>query len=120
MIKRYLLYLLRWQLSTPILAICISYFNRYGNFWATIIANFIGGLFFFWIDRLIFSKEVCDPIWEVKPKAVCCDCGKHARGYRLVYARNYDRRQDESPKYRCEECSKKKAELLKSDGVELD
>lgn len=56
MIKKYLLYLLRWQLSTPILAICLSFFN-FGNFWNTVLANLIGGLIFFWVDRLIFGKD---------------------------------------------------------------
>lgn len=120
MLKRYLLYLLRWQLSTPILALCVAYFISLGATWATIIANLIGGLLFFWVDRLIFAKDVCDPIWEVKPKAVCADCGKQDRGYRLVYARNYDRRLDKEPKYRCEECSKKKSEQLRQDGIDID
>ena len=57
MVKKYLLYLIRWQLSTPILAICLIWLNPLGELWATIIANFIGGLIFFWIDKLIFKKE---------------------------------------------------------------
>ena len=120
MLKSYFLYLLRWQLSTPILAICVIKFKPFGNTNATIIANLIGGLIFFWVDRIIFSRKVTDPIWEVKPKAICCDCGKKDRGYRLVYARNYDKRNDPQPKYRCEECSKKKSEALKKKGVDID
>ena len=54
--KRYVIYLFRWQLSTPILALCLSLFH-YGNFWNTVLANFIGGLIFFWIDRLIFRLK---------------------------------------------------------------
>jgi fructose-specific phosphotransferase system IIC component len=54
MLKRYAFYLARWQLSTPILVVCITSFSFLGNFWATVIANFIGGLMFFWIDRKIF------------------------------------------------------------------
>ena len=50
------MYLLRWQLSTPILAICLSFFN-FGNFWNTVLANLFGGLIFFWIDRLIFGDK---------------------------------------------------------------
>ena len=56
MVKKYLMYLLRWQLSTPILAICLSFFH-FGNFWNTVLANLIGGLIFFWVDRLIFSDK---------------------------------------------------------------
>ena len=57
MIKQYALYLFRWQLSTPIMALCLHFLNNLDSFWATVIANLIGGLIFFWIDRLIFSKN---------------------------------------------------------------
>lgn len=53
--KELALYLMRWQLSTPILAFCVVYLATFGEFWATVIANFIGGLIFFWVDRLIFK-----------------------------------------------------------------
>ena len=55
MVKKYLLYLLRWQLSTPILALCLVCLSGLGELWATIIANLIGGLIFFWVDNLIFG-----------------------------------------------------------------
>ena len=52
--KRFILYLLRWQLSTPILALCLKFlsFNTIIN---TIIANLIGGMIFFEIDKYIFK-----------------------------------------------------------------
>ena len=55
-IKQFLIYLFRWQLSTPILALCLSWlpFNTILN---TIVANLIGGIIFFWIDKRIFKKE---------------------------------------------------------------
>jgi hypothetical protein len=56
MAKKYLLYLSRWQLSTPILAICLHFLAGLGELWATILANLIGGLIFFWIDLKIFKK----------------------------------------------------------------
>ena len=60
MVKQYLLYLLRWQLSTPILALSIFILTVYMNeLWATVIANLIGGLIFFWVDRLIFKEGRC-------------------------------------------------------------
>lgn len=53
-----LLYLCRWQLSTPILAIVISLFvNDIGSLYSTIIANLIGGLAFYNIDKFIFNKK---------------------------------------------------------------
>lgn len=53
--KKYLLYLIRWQLSTPIIAVVLSVLSKMNPWVATIIANFIGGLLFFWIDRTIFK-----------------------------------------------------------------
>ena len=53
--KKFLLYLLRWQLSSPILYLCLNRLNL-GVFWNTIIANFIGGCIFFWVDKYIFKK----------------------------------------------------------------
>ncbi len=61
MIKKYFLYLIRWQLSTPILAICVVLLASLGTTWATIIANFIGGLIFFWVDKWIFSRNRATP-----------------------------------------------------------
>lgn len=58
--KQLIIYLLRWQLSTPILALSIFILTVYMNeLWATVIANLIGGLIFFWVDRLIFKEGRC-------------------------------------------------------------
>ena len=59
MIKKYVLYLLRWQLSTPILAL-VLYLLNYNQIIETIIANLIGGIIFFWIDKLIFKEKDID------------------------------------------------------------
>ena len=56
MIKKYILYILRWQLSTPILAL-ILYLLPFNYIVKTIIANLIGGLIFFWVDKKIFNKK---------------------------------------------------------------
>lgn len=62
-ITKYILYLVRWQTSTVILAPCVAYFKHSPNIWGTAedwiaasVSNLIGGLIFFWIDRLIFKK----------------------------------------------------------------
>lgn len=116
MIKRYLLYLLRWQLSTPLLAICLT-FLHFGITWNTVIANFIGGLIFFWIDRFIFASGVITPQWEIAENIVCCDCKKPVfRGYRLVKAKKYDKSLAK-PEFRCEKCSQMKSEQQKIDGI---
>lgn len=54
--KKYFLYLLRWQLSTPILALvlCILHTNEILE---TVLANLVGGMIFFWVDRKIFNAK---------------------------------------------------------------
>lgn len=105
---QYGLYLFRWQLSTPILAIFIGLLAQYPPVVGSIVANFVGGLIFFWVDRFIFTSKVLSEQWEVREQVLCHDCGKSCRGYRLVFARGYDRRKDPHPEYRCEECSVRK------------
>ena len=56
MIKKYVLYLIRWQLSTPILGLVLYCLSDFNMLVSTIIANLIGGLLFFWVDRFIFNK----------------------------------------------------------------
>lgn len=53
--KQYIMYLFRWQLSTPILAL-VLYLLNFNEIIETIIANLIGGLIFYWIDKWIFRK----------------------------------------------------------------
>ncbi len=115
--KRYGLYLVRWQLSTPILAGVLALLGGLGALTATIIANLIGGLIFFWVDRFIFTSEALATQWEVREEVRCVDCGTVARGYRLVRAKDYDRSGDPAPEFRCEECSKKKSEELRKKGI---
>jgi hypothetical protein len=118
--KRYGLYLLRWQASTPILAGVGIILVSMGQLVAAIVANLIGGLIFFWVDRYIFTCQSFAAQWEVKDTITCVDCGKIARGYRLSKSGNYDRSQDHEPEFRCEECSKKKTEELKDRGVKTE
>ena len=54
--KKFILYLIRWQLSTPILALCLKWLN-FSTLINTIIANLIGGIIFFFIDKRIFKEE---------------------------------------------------------------
>ena len=57
MIKKYLLYLARWQASTPILALVLIWLSDFNPTISTVIANLIGGLIFFWVDKWIFSER---------------------------------------------------------------
>jgi hypothetical protein len=53
--KQYLLYLLRWQLSTPILMIILKILDT-NIITKTIIANLIGGMIFYWVDKKILVR----------------------------------------------------------------
>jgi DNA segregation ATPase FtsK/SpoIIIE-like protein len=117
--KRYGLYLLRWQASTPLLAVVGILLVSMGQWVAAIVANLIGGLIFFWVDQFIFTSQSLAAQWEVKESITCVDCGKVARGYRLVRSGDYDRTHDHEPEFRCEDCSQKKTEELKERGVKI-
>jgi DNA-directed RNA polymerase subunit RPC12/RpoP len=116
--KQYGLYLLRWQMSTPILAGCLMVLKSVNNLTSTIIANLIGGLIFFWVDKFIFTSKTLLAQWQVEENIQCFDCGKTARGYRLVKTANYDRTKSD-PQFRCEHCSQAKAEKLRLAGVKI-
>jgi hypothetical protein len=124
--KRYFVYLIRWQLSTPILAPIVAFFKHSSSVFGTkedwiaaTIANLIGGLIFYWVDRFIFKSKALSPVWEVRKNAQCADCQKFCRGYRLALAKDYDRTQDPNPQFRCENCSDKKLEELRAKGVNI-
>jgi hypothetical protein len=117
MIRRYLAYLFRWQLSTPILWGVVG---RLGpGVGPTVLANLVGGLIFFWVDRFIFTSKLLAPQWEVHEQVHCADCGITARGYRLVKTKNYDRT-GSKPEFRCEHCSQNKVKELRNRGVDVE
>ena len=54
----FLLYLLRWQLSSPILWCCLILLSdKLGVFWATVLSNLAGGAVFYFVDRWIFRQK---------------------------------------------------------------
>jgi hypothetical protein len=116
---KFILYLIRWQLSTIILAPAVAFFKHSPSVWGTkedwiaaTVANLIGGCIFFWVDRFIFKSKAVEK-WEILQKGKCHDCGKTDFVKRLVVAPGgYDRTNDESPEYRCKECSKNKLKQL--------
>jgi hypothetical protein len=116
-LRRYALYLVRWQLSTPLLAVVLIWLDSLGALAATVVANLIGGLIFFWVDRFIFTSSAIDPSWEVREQVHCADCGAISRGYRLVRSGGYDRSADPAPQFRCEACSTRKTAELRRRGV---
>lgn len=116
--KQYLLYLLRWQLSTPILAVVLIWLSNFSRLFATVVANLIGGLIFFWVDKFIFTSHLLQAQWQVEENVQCCSCGRISRGYRLVKTKNYDRSK-EVPRFRCEPCSQQKTIALRESGVDV-
>jgi len=115
-IKKYALYLLRWQLSTPILAPIVAMFTG-GSIVGTpeswvgaCVANLIGGCIFFWVDLWIFRKTniLRGALWEVAEKTECANCCRNLTGYRLVKTNNYDKSSDPNPEFRCAACAKAK------------
>lgn len=124
--KRYFLYLARWQLSTPILAPVVAYFKHSPSIFGTLadwigstVANLIGGLIFFWVDRFIFTSKMLESQWEIKESTNCFDCGEVTRGYRLAKTSNYDRLNSKAPQFRCEDCSQKKTHELRKKGIKV-
>lgn len=109
-IKSYALYIIRWQLSTPILTFVLMFLNDIPTIWATIIANFIGALIFFPVDKIIFKRKSKLPKWEIQ-QGICIDCGSRTLVYRIVEWGKYDRN-DAEPQWRCRTCSLEKMESI--------
>ena len=110
--KRFLLYLFRWQLSTPILWLVV---RRLGaGLWATALANLIGGAIFFWVDRFIFTSKALE-VWHIK-EGKCDKCQVTSHLWRLVKAAGYDK-SDARPVFLCLKCSKEKTDELRAKGI---
>ena len=113
--RRFMLYLIRWQLSTPILWLVVR--NLGAGLGQTVIANLIGGSIFFWVDRFIFTSKAVE-VWHFMEKGRCDNCGKQTNLWRLVLAPNYDKRESQ-PKFFCMECSKKRTDELRNRGIKI-
>ncbi|MCX5695585.1 MAG: hypothetical protein NTW18_02835 [Candidatus Omnitrophica bacterium] len=110
--KRFILYLIRWQLSTPILWIVVKQLGA--SLQATVIANLIGGAIFFWVDKFIFTSKAIE-IWHIK-EGKCDKCGVVSHLWRLVKTVNYDK-SDCPPVFLCMKCSKEKTDDLRAQGI---
>jgi len=114
-LRKFILYLLRWQLSTPILWLVVK--NLGVGVWSTVLANLIGGAIFFWVDKFIFTSYAVE-VWQFKDKGRCDECGKEENLWRLVKASNYDR-SNSKPRFLCMQCSKKKTDALRAQGIKI-
>ncbi len=116
--QKYAMYLFRWQLTSLTMYPIVTIFG--GELFGVFIANFIGGIIFFWVDRWIFTGKTVPVLWEVKENVLCFDCKKNSlRGYRIVLAPDYDRRNYANPEFRCEKCSIKKTNSLREKGIKV-
>jgi hypothetical protein len=113
--KKFGLYLLRWQISTPLLWGVLYLLGA--GIWATIAANLIGGAIFYWVDKFIFTSGAVE-VWNFKDNGICDQCGKEESLWRLVKAANYDKSSSE-PKFLCMACSKKKTDELRANGIKI-
>jgi len=113
MLKRFVFYLLRWQLSTPILWPIVKLLGV--GLRSIVLANLIGGSIFFWVDRFIFTSPVLE-VWHFRERGICDRCGRETSVWRLVKTRNYDKT-DSKPIFLCSKCSKEKLKELRSKGI---
>jgi len=56
-VKRFLLYLIKWQCGTPVILLCMAGIPLSSGTLKTIIANVIGGIIFYPIDLALFNKR---------------------------------------------------------------
>lgn len=53
---KFILYALRWQLSTPILYICMLLLP-FSGICKVIVANIVGAVIFYFVDKKIFGRD---------------------------------------------------------------
>lgn len=58
--KKFVPYMVKWQLGTLIMSPCVYFLSGFGSFWSVVIGNLIGAIVFFPIDRKIFEDKEGD------------------------------------------------------------
>ena len=114
---KYLLYILRWiVLAVP----GALFFNKVRQVFgiedvyvAMVVSQAVMGAMVYFVDKLIFTSGKVPIPWEVKPRAVCTDCGRIGKCYRVAGAKCCEA-QDKAdiPGFRCEECALRKMQKL--------
>lgn len=107
-----LLYIGRWELSTFTLAPVLILLSNVPTLVATVIANLIGALIFYNVDRLLFKRKVSTPLWEIRENYSCASCGEKGLTFRIVEWGSYNRI-DSFPQWRCWQCAKEKREEVR-------
>lgn len=54
--KTLILYLVRWQLSSPVLALVVWLMMGWPLWMGVVVANLVGGLMFFYVDKKILCE----------------------------------------------------------------
>ena len=110
---KYLLYVLRWTvLAVP----GALFFNKVRQIFgiedvylAMVVSQAMMGAMVYFVDRLIFTSGKVPIPWEIKPHAVCADCGRTGRCYRVAGAKCCEVEDRAGvPGFRCEECAAKR------------
>jgi hypothetical protein len=116
-VVKYLLYVLRWT----VLAIPGAlFFNKVRQIFgiedvyvAMVVSQAMMGAMVYFLDKLIFTSGAIPIPWEAKQHAVCADCGRVGKCYRVAGAKCCEARgKGEAPGFRCEECNVKKMKEL--------
>jgi len=115
--KKFFLYLLRWQCSTPILAVVTTWLASQNEWVAAAVANLIGGCIFFFIDRLIFKQPNSDiPLWQIAKgdNQYCYNCQKKSPVlFRVIEWKKFNwRAQRKDIHFRCAACAEQKLRAL--------
>lgn len=112
---KYLLYVLRWV----VLAIPGAlFFNKVKQIFgiddvylAMMVSQAMMGAMVYFIDRLIFTSGVVPIPFEVRRRAVCADCGRVGKCYRVTGTRCCDAAvASGTALFRCEACTVKSAQ----------
>lgn len=128
-----ILYLLRWQASSivlaPVIAIVaalftpnvdwntVAWFGTLTSWVGAITANLLGGLLFYGVDKFIFTSSAVE-VWNFKDYGICDQCGEEESLWRLVRAQNYNK-SNSVPVFLCMKCSKKKTDELRARGIKI-
>lgn len=104
--KRFILYLLRWQLSTPILWLVLQLLGV--GIWPAILANLIGAVIFFWVDKFIFTSYAAE-VWYLQESGVRYKCQRKESFWRLLLA---PKRLKSGPIFLCSRCSAEKGRVV--------
>lgn len=110
---KYLLYVMRWVVLAIPGALFFTkarqLFGIENVYVAMVISQAIMGAMVYFVDRLIFASGAVPIPWEIRPRAVCADCGRQGTCYRVAGTRCCETQdKTEAPCFRCEVCAVKK------------